>query len=127
MLLHTSLKVKKKSFDSIAADFASVSPSAVHIVSEHIARGDYETANSDEERRVVNLMKQVRLVTTHVPGSSSSRVAMRNEIRGLMIDHGMPSFYITINPADLFNPLVTFLAGSDINIDELAPADMPTY
>ena len=127
VLLHTSLKVKKKSFDSIAADFASVSPSAVHIVSERIARGDYETVNSDEERRVANLMKQVRLVTTHVPGSSSSRVAMRNEIRGLMIDRGMPSFYITINPADLFNPLVTFLAGSDINIDELAPADVPTY
>ena len=39
-----------------------------------------------------------------------------------MIDCGMPSFYITINPADLFNPLVTFLAGSDMNIDEL-----PTY
>ena len=52
---------------------------------------------------------------------------MRNEICGLMIDHGMPSFYITINLADLFNPLVNFLAGSDINIDNLAPADVPTY
>ena len=76
MLLHTSLKVKKKSFDSIAADFASVSPSAVHIVSEHIAHGDYETVNSDEEHWVTNLMRQVRLVTTHVPGSSTSQVAM---------------------------------------------------
>ena len=72
VLLHTSLKVKKANFESIAADFASVSPAAVHIVSERIARGDYETANNAEERKVANLMKQVRMVTTHVPGSSAS-------------------------------------------------------
>lgn len=127
VLLHSSLKVKRSNFDSIAADFASVSPEAVHVVSERVSRGDFATANSDEERKVLKLMNEVKVVTSHVPGSSASRVAMRNEIRGLMMDQGLPSFYITINPADVFNPLVKFLAGSDIDIDNLLPEQVPDY
>ncbi|KIM73534.1 hypothetical protein PILCRDRAFT_81038, partial [Piloderma croceum F 1598] len=73
------------------------------------------------------LMKQVKLVTAHVPGSSTSRTIMHNKIRGLMMDRGLPSFYITINPADVFNPVVKFLAGSDIDVDNLMPDEVPDY
>ena len=106
VLLHTSLKVRKANFNSIASDFASVSLETVHIITERISRGDSITANTAEERKVLNLMKQVNVVTSNVPGTSASRVTMRNEIRGLMIEKGMPSFFITINPADVYNPIV---------------------
>jgi hypothetical protein len=66
-------------------------------------------------------------VAASVPGSSAARVAMRNEIRGLMIEKGLPSFYITINPADVFNPIVKFLADAEIDIDTLLPEDIPNY
>ena len=127
VLLRTSLKVKRSNFPSVAANFASVSPQAVHIVSQRIANGDSITANTDDERKVLNLMRQVKLVSSHVPGSSGSRIAMRNEIRGLMMDKGLPSFYITINPADVFNPLVKFLAGAEIDVDCLLPEHVPDY
>jgi len=127
VLLHTSLKVRKSSFNDIAAGFASVSPEAIHIVTERISRGDLLTANNSEERKVLNLMKQVKTVTSNVPGSSASCVAMRNEIRGLMIEKGLPSFFITINPADIYNPVVKFLGGSDIDIDNLLPEQVPNY
>jgi hypothetical protein len=127
VLLHSNLKVQRSNFDSVATAFATVSPGAVHVVSERIARGDFSTANNDEERKVLELMKQVKLVTSHVPGSSASRITMRNEIRGLMMDRGLPSFYVTINPADVFNPLVKFLAGSEIDVDRLLPEEVPKY
>lgn len=126
-LLHTSLKVRRKNFDSIAADFATVSPTAIQIVSERVARGDTTTVNNEEEKRVLALMRQVKLVTSHIPGSSASRVAMRNEIRGLMLTHGLPSFYVTINPADVYNPLVKFLAGSNIDVDKMLADEVPNY
>jgi len=44
-----------------------------------------------------------------------------------MITHGFPSFFITINPADVYNPLVKFLAGNDSDIDKLLPAEIPEY
>lgn len=49
VLLHTSLKVHKHNFKSVASDFASVSPETVHIVTDRISRGDSVTANSAEE------------------------------------------------------------------------------
>ena len=127
LLLHTSLKVKKSNFPAIAADFCSISPRSIHIVSERVAQGDFQTASTDEERKVLKLMKDVKVITSHVPGSSASRVTMRNEIRALMTDQGLPSFFVTINPADIYNPLVKFLAGADIDIDNLLPEQVPEY
>ena len=46
-------------------------------------------------------MKEVNVITSHVPGSAAEQVAMCNEIRALMMEKGLPSFYITINPADV--------------------------
>lgn len=71
------------------------------------------------------LMKEVNLVTSKVPGSSAARVLMRNEIRALTMAHGMPSFYITVNPADTHNPVMKFLSGEDIAIDNMLEGDIP--
>jgi hypothetical protein len=125
-LLHTSLKVKHSNFESIAHRLGTVSPLAVHAVADRVARGDH-TVHNDEEKRVLGLMKEVNVISSHVQGSSAARVARRNEIRGLMMHLGMPSFYITINPADHRNPLVKFMAGADIDIDNLLSGDVPQY
>ncbi|KAJ6555899.1 hypothetical protein B0H19DRAFT_875334, partial [Mycena capillaripes] len=127
LLLHTSLKVKKVNFASIASQFASVSPEVVQRVSERVANGSSAAPKDAEEQKVLNLLKQVNAVASSVQGSSAARVAMRNEIRGLMIEKGLPSFYITINPADIYNPVVKFLAGSEIDVDDLLPPDVPNY
>ncbi|KAG1885112.1 hypothetical protein F4604DRAFT_1517067, partial [Suillus subluteus] len=36
-------------------------------------------------------------------------------------------FYITINPADMYNPIVKFLSGADIDIDNLLPDEVPGF
>ena len=73
------------------------------------------------------MLKETNVIVSNVPGSSSSRVAMRNQIRALIIKKSLPSFYITINPADVFNPVVKFLAGAEIDVDALLPEDVPSY
>jgi hypothetical protein len=127
LLLRTHYKAERANFDYIAAQFGTVSAASVHIVSERIASGDYKTSNSNEERRVLRLMKEVNAINAHVPGSSQSKLVMRNQIRALMVEKGMPSFYITINPADVYNPLVKFLAGDEIDLDNMSPQDVPDY
>ena len=125
MLLHTSLKVKRSNFESWAERFKNVSPDAIERVISRSSNGGYATAHDDDERKVLDLMREVNTVTSHVPGSSASRVAMRNEIRALTMKNGLPSFFITINPADIYNPIVKFLAGQDIDIDSLLPEQVP--
>lgn len=44
-----------------------------------------------------------------------------------MIDKGMSSFYFTINPADVYNSLVSFLAGDEIDLDNLTVDSVPKY
>ncbi|KAJ7107343.1 hypothetical protein C8R44DRAFT_580332, partial [Mycena epipterygia] len=69
---------------SVTAQFASVSPDVVRRVSGHVPNGSPPAPENEEERNVLDLLKQVNAVTANVPGSSDARVAMRNEIRGLM-------------------------------------------
>ena len=127
ILLHTSLKVKARNFDSVAATLNSISPETIEAVCHRVAHGDSKTHHSEKEHQVLQLLKETNIVVSNVPGSSSSRVAMRNQIRALIIEKGLPSFYITINPADVFNPVVKFLAGAEINVDALLPETVPSY
>ncbi|KAJ7934459.1 hypothetical protein B0H13DRAFT_1483720, partial [Mycena leptocephala] len=80
-------------FDHVAAQFATVLPQAVHIVSGRIANDDSRTANTDEERQVLKLMKEVNVINSRVLGSSQSKIIMRNQIRGLMMEKGLPNFF----------------------------------
>ena len=127
ILWQSGAKVKRGNFQHTAEIFAGISPDDIETVSNRFARGDHKTAYSESERRVLRLMKEVKLVNRHLPGSNAARLAMRNEIRALMLSHGLPSFFITINPADVYNPLVKFLAGDEINLDDLLPTDVPAY
>ncbi|KAF5343263.1 hypothetical protein D9757_015149 [Collybiopsis confluens] len=125
MLLRTSVKAKKSNFEALAARFAAVTPEAVSAVATRYARGDHRSFRNAEEQQVLQLMNEVNVVTSSVSGSAASLVAMRNQIRALMMDQGLPSFYVTINPADIYNPLLKFLAGGEIDIDNLLPSDVP--
>jgi len=127
LLFHTSLKTKRKNFPSLANMFATVSPDAVHCVLERVIQGDKKTAYNKEEHHILRLMQEVQVISKHVPGSSAARVEMRNEIRSMITQYGMPIFFLTINPADIYNPLVKFLAGSEIDIDHLLPEQVPIY
>lgn len=127
LLLHTSLRVKRKNFDNWARMFADVSVDAIHALAERASGGSHPTAETDDERRALDLLKEVKLISANIPGSAASRLTMRNEIRANILSLGVPSFYVTVNPADVYNPMVRFLAGSDIDIDNLLSHEIPTY
>lgn len=127
VLLHTFLKVKAADFDRLAEEYSNISADTIATVTERLAKGNAKTCNSPEEKRILDLMKEVNVITSHVFGSAASKVDMRNEIRGLMLQFGLPSFYITINLADVYNPLMKFLSGADIDIDDLSEGDLPSY
>ncbi|KAF9642417.1 hypothetical protein BDM02DRAFT_3105728, partial [Thelephora ganbajun] len=127
LLLHTSLRVKQNNFDSWAQRFVDISTEAVQTLSDRAATGAQPTAMTDEEWKALELMKEVKLISANVPGSAASRLTMWNEIRVNILSLGVPSFYITVNPADVYNPVVKFLSGHNIDIDNLMSHEVPTY
>ena len=123
MLLRVGLKAKKRNFESVASCFARLDESAIHSVSKCIANSNEVSAYNDEKKEVLELMKQVNAVSSDIQGSAASKIKQRSQLKALMIDQGLPSFYLTINLSDVHNPLVRFLAGSDINVDTVLPSD----
>ena len=43
------------------------------------------------------------------------------------MSHGMLSFYVMINPADMHNPIIKFLVGMEIDIDNMLMDNVPNY
>ena len=39
----------------------------------------------------------------------------------------MPTFFITINPADVYSPILKILAVQNMDIDKLKPEEIPDY
>ena len=126
-LLHTSLKVKCQSFGQTAEDFSRITSGTIHTVTEWVASGNHSMTFTMEEMRVKRLLESVNSIARHVDGSAASCTMMRNEIRGLMIDCGCPSFYVTVNPVDVYNPVVKFMGGADVDLDNLTVGDIPRF
>ncbi|KAH8795884.1 hypothetical protein DL96DRAFT_1420587, partial [Flagelloscypha sp. PMI_526] len=126
LLLHCSRRTKRKQFRQVAEDYSLVKPSTLLRLSERLATSDTSIYN-DEEKRAMRLMNDVGLVNAYVLGSNSARLEMRNEICGLIMDKGLPSFFITINPNDTYNPIVRLLAGENIDINNLLSKNVSRY
>ena len=122
----TTMRVSRDSFATKAHTYANLDPCTVQRVSEQMEKGQY-TFDDPEERQVMELMRDVHSVNSNVMGSCAARLKMRNEIRGMIVSFGVPSFFITVNPADVYNPLVRLLAGEDIDIDALLPEQVSNY
>ena len=71
------------------------------------------------------LMSKIHVVGAKVPGTAYARRVCRLEIQANMMKFGMPAYWITLNPADVHAPIVAFLSGYDIDIDQQFP-DLPS-
>ncbi|KAJ7061711.1 hypothetical protein C8F01DRAFT_964349, partial [Mycena amicta] len=76
-------------------------------------------ANTPQEKTVMELLRYVDYVSDHIEGSKSEVLKMREEIQAISRACGTLSIFFTLNPADTYNPLMAFMAGSDINLDTL--------
>ncbi|KAF9005786.1 hypothetical protein BDZ89DRAFT_886503, partial [Hymenopellis radicata] len=92
---------------------------------ERRARQDFSPYIPEDEHEQVmfKLLKYVDYCSEYLDGSTAQVLAMREEIRALSRTCGTPSIFFTLNPADAHNPLSSFVAGKDIDLD--APFSNP--
>jgi hypothetical protein len=63
---------------------------------------------------IEKLLRKVQAATANVRGAKASLKQRRNEIRGYIIFNGIPHIFLTVNPADVHNPLILFIGGENI-------------
>lgn len=93
------------------------------------ARKDYTRyiPSTPEQEAVMEVLRYVDLVGDHIEGSNADVGTRREELRGVTRAHGTPSLFLTLNPADTKNPLVSLKAGKDIDVDALFRNPDSTY
>lgn len=111
-----NLLIKRSRWASVTRDINSLSTQQLQNATEQI------TARQVADQTVRRLLKNITAIGVQVPGSFFQKLQMRAEIRGLLVRHGMPAFWMTINPSDLQNPLVLLLAGAQYSRDSFPVA-----
>ncbi|KAF8227681.1 hypothetical protein L208DRAFT_1228640, partial [Tricholoma matsutake] len=96
--LQTHFTVKSLQFDSVAEKLVSVSHESLAAVANHLECEGNIAQLSDEQRNVMDLLKQVNTIAAKIPGSQASKIYCRNTIHSYTGFFGILTLYFTANP-----------------------------
>ena len=110
--------------------FRDIAPNLQTITSKEIETALMTTIKnplaSFSNTRVNTLLQQIKTVGGHVMGSAHSRAALRTQIHALVFNQGLPSIFMTINPADIHSRIALYFAGVDLDLDKILPDTIPS-
>lgn len=70
--------------------------------------------SNDLQSRAISVLGRLQNVSRHVKGTTGYKQSRRHELRGLIWEFGTPTLFITINPADLYNPVFGMFGGIEL-------------
>ncbi|CAF4518372.1 unnamed protein product, partial [Rotaria magnacalcarata] len=120
---HAQLMTSKPYFQQSAQLLETLSSEDVATALLNISKASYSKV-SDE--RINTLMSHIKVIGGHVMGSAHSRSALRTKIHSLCFNLGLPSLFLTINPADIHSPVALYFAGVDLDLDRVLPEVLRT-
>ncbi|KAF5332297.1 hypothetical protein D9611_008065 [Ephemerocybe angulata] len=66
--------------------------------------------STPKEIEICRVLSSIAPLAKKVPGTVSQKIKMRNEIRAVIGQKGSPTLFVTINPSDYHNPIVSIIA-----------------
>jgi Helitron helicase-like domain at N-terminus len=122
---HAQLIATKPYFQSSAHEIQSLNNKDVETVLQNITQRTFDTGSTN----VVNkLLSHIKTIGGRVMGSTYSRTALRTRIHALIYNQGLPSIFLTLNPADIHSPVALYFAGVKLDLDNVKTQQlMGTY
>jgi hypothetical protein len=120
---NASLMASRPYFRGAATDLQALTTKEIEAA---LVSATKHTFSSIANPRINMLMKQIRAVGGSVMGSAYSRTALRAQIHGLIFNQGLPSIFMTINPADIHSRIALYFAGIDLDLDRILPETIPS-
>jgi hypothetical protein len=106
------LLAEKSIFHKIMERLLSINSGALNSLVERMSKEDGVKAETEDEERCFNLIKDLDHIQGEVKGSNTSKKWMRNDIWSLVSHCGAPFWYITLSPADVKHPICLYYAGT---------------
>lgn len=113
-------KVPQMRYNQIIKDLLAVDVNRLTALRSSCRREPNYRPTDPYEVNILRLLSRITMVGSNIVGSAAYKVAMRNEIRAMINYKGTPTFFITLNPSDIDNPLVRFFAGDNIRLEDIA-------
>ncbi|CAF4456616.1 unnamed protein product [Rotaria sp. Silwood2] len=120
---HAQLMTTKPWFQQSAQVLNSLSSEDVTAAIISISQAPYSKVTDE---RINMLMKHIKIIDGHVMGSAHSRSALRTKIHSLCFYLGLPSLFLTINPADIHSPVALYFGGVNLDLDNVLPEVLHT-
>ena len=120
---HARLMTSRPHFQQSAQLLESLSSADIAAALASISKG---TSMRVTDPRVKSLMQHIKVVGGHVMGSAYSRSTLRTKIHSLCFNVGLPSLFVTINPADIHSPVALYFAGVNLDLDKILPERLGT-
>lgn len=99
------LSVKRQNFRKIERIVGSLSADRLAA-----ARTELENSGRTTDEGVKELLRSLSLYGFRQPMSRENRLSMRRKIQSLVLRHGIPAIWFTLNPNDITNPVKLRLA-----------------
>ena len=122
--LHARLMTSKPFFSKTANDIVSLDAKDIKQVLSNFEKN--KTNVQSHNPHVHALLNQIKAIGGKVMGSAHSRSALRSQIHALIFNQGLPSIFLTINPADINSRVALYFAGVNLDLDAIIPTNLPT-
>lgn len=120
---NAKLMASRPYFRSIASDLQTLTSKEIELTLHNISKNKFSCVT---DSRINMLLNQIKTVGGHVMGSAYSRSNLRTQIHALIYSQGLPSIFMTINPADIHSRIALYFAGVNLDLDQILPETIPS-
>ncbi|CAF2941478.1 unnamed protein product, partial [Rotaria sp. Silwood2] len=120
---HAQLIATKPYFRASADEIQSLKSKDIEMALDNISKKTY---SSESNSALNKLLHHIKTIGGRVMGSAYSRTALRTRIHALIYNQGLPSIFLTINPADIHSPVALYFAGVKLDLDNIQISQLMT-
>ncbi|CAF1542123.1 unnamed protein product [Rotaria sordida] len=120
---HAQLIATKPYFRASADEIQSLKSKDIEMALDNISKKTY---SSESNSALNKLLHHIKTIGGRVMGSAYSRTALRTRIHALIYNQGLPSIFLTLNPADIHSPVALYFAGVKLDLDNIQIAQLMT-
>jgi hypothetical protein len=113
---HAQLIATRPYFQASANEIHSINSKDIEMALDNNSKRTYNTGSNSALNK---LLQHIKTVGGRVMGSAYSRTALRTRIHALIFNQGLPSIFLTLNPADIHSPVALYFAGVKLNLDNI--------
>ena len=106
----------KPYFQSSAREVLSLNSNDIETALNHTSTRRSNVESNDALNKLLN---HIKTIGGRVMGSSYSRAALRTKTHALIFNQGLPSIFLTLNPADIHSPVALYFAGVKLDLDNI--------